>query len=37
MEPPYCIERVVLNETNTMEFLATQGYGTFSLVKCNDI
>lgn len=36
MESRNHTERVVLNETNAIAFLAAQGYDTSSLVKCND-
>lgn len=36
MEPHNHAERVVLNETNAIAFLAAQGYDTSVLVKCND-
>ena len=36
MNPQNHMKRVVLNESNTLVFLAAQGYDTSKLVKCND-
>lgn len=36
MEPHNHTERVLLNETSAIAFLAAQGYDTSGLVKCND-
>lgn len=36
MDPQNHVERVVLNESNALAFLAAQGYDTSKLVKCND-
>ena len=36
MEPHNHTERVILNETSAIAFLAAQGYDTSGLVKCND-
>lgn len=36
MNPQNHVERVVLNETSALAFLAAQGYDISCLVKCND-
>ena len=36
MEPHNHTERVILNESSAIAFLAAQGYDTSGLVKCND-
>ena len=36
MEPHNHTERVILNETSAIVFLAAQGYDTSGLVKCNN-
>ena len=36
MDPQNHVERVVLNESNALAFLAAQGYDTSKLIKCND-
>lgn len=36
MDPHNHTERVILNETSAIAFLAAQGYDISGLVKCND-